>query len=152
MASVSGLQHRPIFPLTRVPSTALECLAMTLMDESEYRRLWREFDRERRKEILASLRRGTPLSDPLDAQVAEYLAVQRKKSQWTLLASPVMLALIVLAIRIATGSSGADALIPSMLGGLMLAAFAIPAWRKWKVVLLRTQQVNRDIALGPDND
>ena len=115
------------------------------MDEYEYRNLWESIGRSRRKIIISAVERGERLADPVDAEMAVHMAARRQRSNWTLLALPVVSAVLILSIGLARDVTVAGSVLSSVLGGVTSGVFAIPAWRKWKTVLHRTIEVNRDV-------
>lgn len=114
------------------------------MNSDEYRRLWRDLDRSGRKAILAALQRGERLSNPTHAQLAIYLARQRQGTNWAFLAGPPIVAVLILVVRLLTGATFFGSALSALLGGLFLAVFAVPAWRKWDRVLSQTISSNAD--------
>jgi hypothetical protein len=125
---------------------------LLIMNEPDAQRMWKELGRSRRRQILSSIERGEQLSDRVDAELAVYLASRRRRSIWVLLVAPVVLSILVLTTRLATGGTLIAAVVSAVLGGLFLGMFSIPAWRKWSTVLARTEEVNREVAGDPPTD
>ena len=122
------------------------------MDDEEYRARWKNVDRSRRIAIRAAVARGEALSDPSDAELAIYLAARRRSSQWLLITSPAICGVLIVLTVLAEGGNAIRAAVSGALGAAMIAAFAVPAWRKWNAALSRTEQLNARVVEGRDDE